>query len=152
MSCGVWENAWTNFFTRRKWCGFRDLRLHGSKKVTGIQKKSSQGHKQSKEKQGEVAKKREWALTSDMKEMEELTTKFFRELYANPDVQPDQVIDLFQPLITKDMNASLCKAFSEEISNTLFQIGPMKALGPDFSAHVFQRNWEVLRADVIASM
>jgi hypothetical protein len=30
------------------------------------------------------------------------------------------------------MNAHLCKEFSvEEISDVLFQIGPLKALGPD---------------------
>jgi hypothetical protein len=57
-----------------------------------------------------------------------LTTNFFKELYtADPTVQPNQVIDLFQPLITEEMNADLCKEFSdEEISNALFQIGPLR--------------------------
>jgi hypothetical protein len=51
------------------------------------------------------------------------------------------------------MNADLCKEFTEEeISNALFQIGPLKAPGPDgFPARFFQWNWEVLRTDVIAA-
>jgi hypothetical protein len=72
--------------------------------------------------------------------MESLTTNFFKELYtADPTVQPNQVIDLFQPLITEEMNADLCKEFSdEEIRNALLQIGPLKVPGPDgFPAHFF---------------
>ena len=42
--------------------------------------------------------------------------------------------------ITEDMNDELCKAFSEEeVSNALFQIGPLKAPGPDgLPARFFQ--------------
>jgi hypothetical protein len=41
------------------------------------------------------------------------------------------------------MNESLCANFSEkEISDALFQIGPLKALGlAGFPAHFLQRNW-----------
>ena len=39
----------------------------------------------------------------------------------------------------------------KEIADALFQIGPLKAPGPDgFPAHFFQRNWEVMREQVIA--
>jgi hypothetical protein len=42
-----------------------------------------------------------------------LTTNFFNELYtADPAVQPNQVIDLFQPLITEEMNTDLCKEYA----------------------------------------
>jgi hypothetical protein len=53
-------------------------------------------------------------------------------------------------MITKEMNKGLCKNFSmEEISDALFQIGPLKAPGPDgFPVRFFQRNWEALREDV----
>jgi hypothetical protein len=87
--------------------------------------------------------------------MESLTTNFFKELYtADPAVQPNQVIDLFQPLIIEEMNVDLCKEFSdEEISNALFQIGPLKTSGPDgFPAHFFQWNCEVLKADVMMAV
>jgi hypothetical protein len=48
------------------------------------------------------------------------------------------------------MNDNLCKEFrDEEIGDALFQMGPLKALGPHgFPARFFQRNWEVVK-DVI---
>jgi hypothetical protein len=40
-----------------------------------------------------------------------------------------------------------------EISDALFQIGPLKAPGPDgFPARFYQRNWEVLRGNVIKAV
>jgi hypothetical protein len=52
------------------------------------------------------------------------------------------------------MNDSLCKVFSdEEISDAIFQIGPIKAPGPDgFPARFYQRNWDVLKKDVIKAV
>jgi hypothetical protein len=49
------------------------------------------------------------------------------------------------------MNQDLCKEFSDdEISTTLFQIGPLKAPGADgFPAHFYQRHWGTLKEDVI---
>jgi hypothetical protein len=45
------------------------------------------------------------------------------------------------------MNEDLMKEFTEkEISDGLFQIGPLKAPGPDgFPARFFQRNWAALK-------
>jgi hypothetical protein len=66
-------------------------------------------------------------------------------------VRPDEVVQHFPPIISSETNTKLCKEFSmEEISNALFQIGPLEAPSPDgFPARFFQRNWEVLRDDVI---
>lgn len=52
------------------------------------------------------------------------------------------------------MNEELCRPFSsEEISDALFQMGPLKASGPDgFLAHFFQRHWEVVKDDVVAEV
>ena len=49
---------------------------------------------------------------------------------------------LFEKRVTQDMNDRLCKDFTEEeIGDALFQIGPLKAPGPDgFPARFFQRN------------
>jgi hypothetical protein len=49
------------------------------------------------------------------------------------------------------MNDDLCKDFTdEEISDALFQIGPLKAPGVDgFPARFYQRNWATLKEEVI---
>jgi hypothetical protein len=55
---------------------------------------------------------------------------------------------LFEKRVTPDMNDRLCKEFTEEIGDALFQIGPLKP-GPDgFPARFFQRNWSTLRREV----
>jgi hypothetical protein len=72
-----------------------------------------------------------------------VTIGFFKDLYtADGSVQPDIIHSILQPQINKQMNDDLCKEFSEEeISNALFQIGPLKAPGADgFPAGFFQRN------------
>jgi hypothetical protein len=65
-------------------------------------------------------------------------------------VDPEPLSSLSDELITEEMNGDLCKEFiDEEISDALFQIGPLKAPGPDgFPAHFFQRNWPTLKVDV----
>jgi hypothetical protein len=69
-------------------------------------------------------------------------------------VWPGDVTQLFQPKISDGMNDELCKEFTvEEISNTLFQIGPLKAPGPDgFLVRFFQKNWDLLRDDVVRAV
>jgi hypothetical protein len=84
--------------------------------------------------------------------MHSMAMNFFKDLYkADPDVNSQQVVQMFQPMITAEMNDDLCKDFSDkEIGDALFQMGPLKALGPDgFPARFFQRNWEVMKADVV---
>jgi hypothetical protein len=53
--------------------------------------------------------------------------------------------------MTNESNEDLCKPFTdEEIGNAMFQIGPLKAPGPDgLPARYFQRNWGVSKEDVI---
>jgi hypothetical protein len=52
------------------------------------------------------------------------------------------------------MNEKLCADFTEkEIGDALFQIGPLKAPGPDgFPARFFQRNWGVLKEEIISAV
>jgi hypothetical protein len=56
--------------------------------------------------------------------------------------------------ITEDMNEVLCRPFTDdEISNALFQIGPLKAPGPDgLPARFFQRNWILMEEDISSAV
>ena len=77
---------------------------------------------------------------------------YFADLYMkDPAVDPQQVTQLMTPCITEEMNVDLCKPFTEEeISNALFQIGPLKAPGLDgLPARFFQRNWGLLKEDIV---
>jgi hypothetical protein len=80
-------------------------------------------------------KRSDGQLTKDRKEME----------------NPELLSGLFRNVISEEMNRDLCKDFTgEEISDALFQIGPLKALSPDgFSTRFFQLNWGTLKEDVI---
>lgn len=70
---------------------------------------------------------------------------------ADPTVDHSRVTRLFQQKVTAEMNDSLCRNFSdEEIADALFQIGPLKAPGPDgFPARFYQRNWGLIKSDVV---
>lgn len=69
-------------------------------------------------------------------------------------VAPFELIDMLPRTVGEDMNRNLTKEFTErEISDALFQIGPLKAPGPDgFPVRFFQRNWDTLKKDVIATV
>lgn len=64
------------------------------------------------------------------------------------------ILDLMEPLVTPDMNSKLLEDFSdEEIGNALFQIGPLKAPGPDgLPARFFQRNWGTIKTEIIGAV
>jgi hypothetical protein len=99
-----------------------------------------------------LLKKEDGVITKDKKEMESLARSFFSDLYkADPDVNPQAMLQLYEPTISPEMNEMLYKEFSEqEIGGVLFQMGPLKAPGLDgFPARFFQRNWELMKADVI---
>jgi hypothetical protein len=76
-------------------------------------------------------------------ELGNLITDYFRSMYLRENLsQQEEVINLFSPKVTDEMNGRLCCNFTdEEISDALFLIGLIKALGPDgFRARFFQRN------------
>jgi hypothetical protein len=58
------------------------------------------------------------------------------------------------PKVSQEMNDMLCAPFSEEeVSNALFQIGPLKAPGTDgFPARFYQRNWAVMKGEITAAV
>ncbi|XP_051212082.1 uncharacterized protein [Lolium perenne] len=56
--------------------------------------------------------------------------------------------------ISPEMNLALCREFTdEEIGDALFQIGPIKAPGPDgLPGRFFQRNWAIMKQEVIGAV
>jgi hypothetical protein len=81
--------------------------------------------------------------TCDSAEMEGLATDFFHNLYTYDEaVNPNIITDFLTPCVNDDMNSNLYASFSyKEISDALFQIGPLKALGPNgFPTRFLQRN------------
>jgi hypothetical protein len=84
-------------------------------------------------------------------EMERMTTSYFQSVYTRDlSIQPRPVVNLFQEVISEEVNETLCRPFSElEISDAIFQIGPLKAPGPDgFPARFYQRNWGILKYEI----
>jgi hypothetical protein len=91
----------------------------------------------------------------DPKVMGKLATDYFHNLLeVDQSLDPTPLVNLFEEKVSPEMNAKLCDEFSEkEISDALFQIGPLKAPGPDgFPARFFQRNWGTLKEEIILAV
>ncbi|XP_010236635.1 uncharacterized protein LOC104584175 [Brachypodium distachyon] len=83
--------------------------------------------------------------------MHAMTTNYFQELFTkDPEIDYTGILDLINASVSDEMNEELCKAFSDdEISNALFQIGPLKAPGVDgFPTRFYQRNWQIMREEI----
>lgn len=89
------------------------------------------------------------------KVMEKMATQYFREMYtADPNLDHSKTTQLIKEKVSISMNENLCKDFTEEeISLAMFQIGPLKAPGPDgFPARFYQRNWGTLKGDIVGAV
>jgi hypothetical protein len=69
-------------------------------------------------------------------------------------VVPNEILNQIHVSVSDNINATLCKEFfDDEISDALFQIGPIKAPGPNgLPARFFQRNWALLKTEVIRAI
>jgi hypothetical protein len=93
----------------------------------------------------------EGTVHSSTNVLEQMSTDYFKEIFsADPSLDHSKVTRLIQSKVTPEMNENLCREFTdEEIANAIFQIGPLKAPGPDgFPARFYQRNWGILKEDV----
>jgi hypothetical protein len=60
------------------------------------------------------SKKDDSQVTRERKEMDSLTRNFFIDLYAtDPNVCSQDVLHLFEPMISEEMNNDLCKDFTK---------------------------------------
>jgi hypothetical protein len=85
-------------------------------------------------------------------DMERMATTYFQELFTrDPSLNSEALLAMTQAKVTTEMNYDLCEDFTDdEISDALFQIGPLKAPGVDgFPARFYQRNWGTIKAEVI---
>jgi hypothetical protein len=100
-------------------------------------------------------KRNDGTWTSARGEMEDMARQFFENLYMSDDhIDPSIITNLLEPCVDEDMNTNLCAPFSDkEISDALFQIGLLKAPGPDgFPTHFLQRNWGLLWDEIIRAV
>ena len=84
-----------------------------------------------------------------------MACSYFKEVFTkDPTLDPSIVLDTITPKVSAEMNEALCKVYTEEeISNALFQIGPLKAPGCDeFPARFYQQNWAVLKDEIVAAV
>jgi hypothetical protein len=96
-------------------------------------------------------RKPDGSMTENEDEFLDIACNFFNELYKeDPNINPSTLLNLIEPNVTDEMNKTLVADFTdEEIGNALFQIGPLKAPGPDgLPARFFQRNWGLLKKEV----
>ncbi|CAN6204103.1 unnamed protein product [Urochloa humidicola] len=78
-------------------------------------------------------KREDGTWCSNQNVMQGMAASFFSELFTKDvNVCPEELVDIFEPVISAETNQSLCQPYiEEEIGNALFQIGPLKAPGPD---------------------
>lgn len=85
-------------------------------------------------------KREDGTWCSDQGEVRGMAASYFSNMFCRDEnVNPQIVSDLFEVVV-----------IAEEIGDALFQIGPLKAPGPDgYPGGFFQRNWAVLKEDVV---
>ena len=121
---------------------------HGDKNTYFFHLRASRRRRKNKIK---ALQRNDGQLTDDTKEMEAMTTKFYKTLYTSEGVQDmDQVLDTVPRKVTDEMNATLNAPYDiKEVKTALFQMFPTKAPGPDgFPAHFFQRHWETCGEEI----
>lgn len=78
-------------------------------------------------------------------------TDYFKQLFSSDgDRNWDDALDCVSPVVTPEMNEDLIRPVSEdEVRNAVFQLGALKAPGPDgFQGTFYQTYWEVVSSVV----
>jgi hypothetical protein len=91
------------------------------------------------------------SVCEDQTEIKSMVHHFYENLFSSePVVSMDAVLDAIPLKVDDQMNASLCKEYTnEEIKTVIFQMGPTKAPGSDgFPAMFYQVHWDLVENDV----
>lgn len=91
----------------------------------------------------------------DHRVMSSMVTSYFQSLFTcDTTLEQQSLLDLYEKKVTPDMNERLCAEFSEkEISDSLFQMGPLKTPGKNgFPDRFFQRNLLVMKAEIVKAV
>jgi hypothetical protein len=81
-----------------------------------------------------------------------MAVDYFKKMYAaDLSLDPECVTRLIQKKVTAAMNDKLCEDMKEEeIALAMFQIGPLKSLGPNgFPARIYQQNRGIVKRDIV---
>jgi hypothetical protein len=86
-------------------------------------------------------KRTDGSVCTTPSEMERMESSYFKELYTkDPTLDSHIILNLLEGRVTGEMNDMLTKEFSDdEISDALYQIGPLKAPGVDGLPERFTR-------------
>lgn len=92
--------------------------------------------------------------TSSSSLIEKHIIDYYTDLFKSQDPSQEEIdviTNCIRPLVTDDMNAELNAPFTEtDILKALNDLNPNKAPGPNgFSAGFYQKEWHVIKADVI---
>ena len=137
VACKYPETKWTRFLhqVQSKKIG-EPLENYAREEQQALERKE----KQNKKNKITKLKREDGSWAEKTEEIHGEINNFFQGLYKRDDkVIPQELIDLFPKKVDDRMNETLVKTVTnEEIGDALFQIGPLKAPGPDgFPARFF---------------
>ncbi|XP_043717635.1 uncharacterized protein LOC122665544 [Telopea speciosissima] len=95
----------------------------------------------------------EWSFSPT--EVSNILCNHFQDLYSSEPINNNaltSVLDAVQPVVTDELNLTLCSApREEEIRAALFRMAPLKSQGPDGLPPIFfQKYWEMVKVDLVA--